>query len=90
MNGEEAVEHIKKNDSIDLVLMDIRMPKLNGYDATRQIKQLKPLLPVISITAYAMSEDESKSIEAGCDMYVSKPIRPSQLLTLLNEFVGSK
>jgi PAS domain S-box-containing protein len=90
MNGEEAVEHVKMNDSINLVLMDIRMPRLNGYDATRQIKSLKPALPVISITAYAMSEDESKSIEAGCDMYISKPIRPSQLLTLLNEFVGSK
>jgi PAS domain S-box-containing protein len=87
MNGEEAVEWIKKNDQIDLVLMDIRMPKLNGYDATRQIKLLKPDLPVISITAYAMSEDETKSIEAGCDMYVSKPIRPTHLLTLLNEFI---
>jgi PAS domain S-box-containing protein len=89
MNGEEAVNHVKKNDSINLVLMDIRMPKLNGYDATRQIKILKPHLPVISITAYAMSEDETKSLEAGCDMYISKPIRPANLLTLLNEFVGS-
>ncbi len=90
MNGEEAVEYVKRNNHIDLVLMDIRMPKLNGYDATRQIKSLKPHLPVISITAYAMSEDETKSIEAGCDMYISKPIRPSNLLTLLNEFLGSE
>jgi PAS domain S-box-containing protein len=89
MNGEEAVDYVKRNDHIDLVLMDIRMPRLNGYDATRQIKLLKPHLPVISITAYAMSEDETKSIEAGCDMYISKPIRPSNLLTLLNEFLGS-
>ena len=88
MNGEEAVEHVKQNDKIDLVLMDIRMPKLNGYDATRQIKMLKPNLPVISITAYAMSEDETKSLDAGCDMYISKPIRPSNLLTMLNELIG--
>jgi PAS domain S-box-containing protein len=89
MNGEEAVEHVKKNQSIDLVLMDIRMPKLNGYDATRQMKIINPKLPVISITAYAMSEDETKSLEAGCDMYISKPIRPSNLLYLLNEFISS-
>jgi signal transduction histidine kinase len=89
MNGDEAVELVKKNDHINLVLMDIRMPNLNGYDATRQIKMLKPKLPIISITAYAMTEDETKSLEAGCDMYISKPIRPSNLLTLLNEFVGS-
>jgi PAS domain S-box-containing protein len=90
MNGEEAVEHVKKNNKINLVLMDIRMPKLNGYDATRQIKVLNPKLPVISITAYAMSEDETKSIDAGCDMYISKPIRPLNLLTVLNEFLGSE
>jgi PAS domain S-box-containing protein len=89
MNGEEAVEYVRRNNNIDLVLMDIRMPRLNGYDATRQIKLMKPQLPVISITAYAMSEDETKSMEAGCDMYISKPIRPSNLLTLLNEFLGS-
>jgi len=89
MNGDEAVELVKKNDHINLVLMDIRMPNLNGYDATRQIKMLKPKLPIISITAYAMTEDETKSLEAGCDMYISKPIRPSNLLTLLNDFVGS-
>jgi PAS domain S-box-containing protein len=86
-NGDEAVEFVKKKNGIDIVLMDIRMPRMNGYDATRIIKGLKPELPVISITAYAMSEDKNKSLEAGCDMYISKPIRPSNLLAILNDFI---
>ncbi|MBN2175367.1 MAG: tetratricopeptide repeat protein [Bacteroidales bacterium] len=87
INGEDAVEVVGKNNSIDLVLMDIRMPKMNGYDATRSIKAIKPGLPVISITAYAMSEDEVKSLEAGCDRYISKPIRPTQLLAVIEGFL---
>jgi len=85
-NGEEAVAAVKKN-KVDIVLMDIRMPVMNGYDATKLIKSTNPELPVISITAYAMSEDESKSIEAGCDKYISKPIKPGKLLELINEFL---
>ena len=86
MNGEEAVEITKENSSVDLILMDIRMPKMNGYEATRKIKSFRKELPIISITAYAMSEDESKSLAAGCDMYISKPIRPKNLLALLDDF----
>ena len=86
-NGEEAVAIVKTDQTIDLVLMDIRMPKLNGYDATKQIKAFKKDLPVVSITAYAMSEDESKSLSAGCDLYISKPVRPGKLLSLLNDFL---
>ena len=87
MNGEEAVDIVKKNKEIDIILMDIRMPKMDGYEATRLIKSFRKDLPIISITAFAMSEDESKSLEAGCDMYISKPIRPGKILTLLNEFI---
>ena len=88
INGEEAVKYIKKKNPVDLVLMDIRMPKMNGYDATRLIKEIKPDLPVISVTAYAMSEDEAKSIQAGCDMYMSKPIRPAKLLKAMDKFLS--
>jgi CheY-like chemotaxis protein len=88
MNGEEALEFARSNDDIDLILMDIRMPKMNGYDATRNIKSIKPELPIISITAYAMSEDEEKSLEAGCDRYISKPIRPARLLELIDEYLS--
>jgi CheY-like chemotaxis protein len=89
VDGEEAVNYVKNHNSIDLILMDIRMPRMNGYDATRLIKFLNPQIPVISITAFAMSEDETKSLEAGCDKYISKPIRPSILLDVLSKFLGT-
>jgi len=87
MNGEEAVDIVKKNKEIDIILMDIRMPKKDGYEATRLIKSFRKDIPIISITAFAMTEDESKSLEAGCDMYISKPIRPGKILTLIDEFI---
>jgi PAS domain S-box-containing protein len=88
-NGLEALEYIQKNQSVDMVLMDIRMPKMNGYEATAKIKAINPSIPVISITAYAMSEDESKSLEAGCDKYISKPIRPDHLIKTISLFIGN-
>jgi len=87
-NGEEAVNYIKTNGNVDVVLMDIRMPKMNGYDATRIIKSINPNIPVISVTAYAMSEDEAKSLQAGCDLYISKPIRPVKLIQILEDFIS--
>ncbi len=87
-NGEEAVDLVTSGEGVDLVLMDIRMPKMNGYEATRQIKAFKPDIPIVALTAYAMSEDEAKSIKAGCDKYVSKPIRPVRLLEMINELIA--
>ena len=87
-NGLEAVEYCKTNKSIDLVLMDIRMPKMNGYEATKKIKSFWKDLPVIALTAYAMAEDGAKSLDAGCDLYLSKPIRPSKLLASIDEFLS--
>jgi len=86
INGEDAMNYVKSGQPVDLVLMDIRMPKMNGYDATRHIKSINPELPVIAITAYAMSEDEAKSLDAGCDLYLSKPIKPSRLLEIIEGF----
>ncbi len=87
-NGEEAVKIVKNGNPIDLVLMDIRMPKMNGYEATGLIKNIFPNLPVIAFTAYAMSEDESKSLKAGCDLYISKPIRPVKLLNIIDRYLS--
>ncbi len=85
-NGMEAVEVCKKN-KIDIVLMDIKMPVMNGYEATRQLKILFPKLPVIAQTAYAMSDDHEKAIESGCDQYISKPIKRDALLELMNLYL---
>ena len=83
-DGMEAVEYIKSNPDVDLVLMDIKMPRMNGYDATRKIKQLKPSLPVIAQTAFAMEEEKRKCLDAGCDDYISKPIDRNLLFGKIN------
>ncbi|GAB7086138.1 response regulator [Marinifilum fragile] len=84
-NGQNAIEMFTQNN-IDLILMDIQMPLLNGFDATRAIKKINPKVPVISQTAYAMAEDRGKSIAAGCDDYISKPISSQKLLHLINKY----
>lgn len=77
--GYQAIE-IVKEEQIDLILMDIRLPELNGYDATRYIKIIDPNLPIIAQTAFALAEDEEKAKDAGCDDYVTKPISSELLL----------
>jgi two-component system cell cycle response regulator DivK len=85
-NGQEAIELFNTN-KIDLILMDIQMPKMNGFEATKIIKKLNPNIPIISQTAYAMSEDRVKSLDAGCDDYISKPIPSQKLLDLLSVYI---
>jgi len=86
-NGIEAVKLFKENPGINLVLMDIRMPEMNGYEATKIIKSQNKNIPVISLTAYAMAEDREKSVAAGCDEYVSKPFNPRDLINKIGEFI---
>lgn len=87
-DGEEAIEMCKKNKSIVLVLMDIRMPGTNGLEATKSIKSQLPNLPVIAQTAYAMDGDKDKALAAGCDDYLSKPIRKDLLLSKLVQYIN--
>jgi CheY-like chemotaxis protein len=86
-NGREAIELFKANPDIILILMDIKMPEIDGFEATRQIKLIKKDVPVIAITAYAMSGDEEKVLAAGCDGYLSKPINKKILLEKMAEFI---
>jgi len=85
--GLQAVEAVQNNPAIDLVLMDIRMPVMNGLDATRKIKELRPNLPIIAQTAYAMDGDRENSIEAGCDDYISKPINLKLFIELIAKYL---
>lgn len=78
-DGKSAVERCKKDESIDLVLMDIQLPFVDGYTATRQIKETRPDLPVIAQTANAMSDDRNTALQAGCDDYIAKPIDREEL-----------
>jgi len=86
-NGAEAVDIFNRIENIDLVLMDIKMPEMDGYTATREIKRKNSNVPVIAQTAYAMSEEREKSREAGCDDYIAKPISYDDLLKVIHKFV---
>lgn len=87
-NGFEAIEICKGNNNIDLILMDVKMPGMNGLEATAKIKQTRPKLPIIIQTAYAMQNDEKESLEAGCDDYITKPIKKEKLISLLEKWMN--
>ncbi len=78
-NGEEAVDLCFSNNKINLILMDINMPVMNGYIATKKIKEKLPDIPIIAQTAYAVAGDREKIVEAGCNEYISKPINAEEL-----------
>jgi PAS domain S-box-containing protein len=82
-DGQEAVDLIIKETDFDLVLMDIQLPVLNGFEATRLIKKINPQIPIIAQTAYAMSNDKKKAFEAGCDDFITKPILKDPLIQKL-------
>ncbi|MBL7138634.1 MAG: response regulator, partial [Bacteroidales bacterium] len=86
-NGIEAIELSKSNPEIDLVLMDVKMPGMSGYEATKQIKKIRPGLPIIAQTAYALYKDKEKSEEAGCDDYITKPIQKELLMKFLEKYL---
>jgi two-component system, cell cycle response regulator DivK len=73
----------------DLILMDIQLPVLDGYEATRRIKADPALkhIPIIAVTSYALSGDEAKTRDAGCDGYIAKPFSPRKLLATINDFL---
>jgi two-component system cell cycle response regulator DivK len=86
-DGMEAVEMCNEYETIDLVLMDIRLPKLDGYEATREIKKFRPNLPIIAQTAYVMSNEKGKVLQAGCDDLITKPIRLKVLITTVAKYI---
>jgi CheY-like chemotaxis protein len=87
-NGFEAIEICRSDQNLDVVLMDIQMPKMNGYEATRELKKIRNNIPVIAQTAYAMAGDREKSIQAGCDDYITKPLNIESLLPKINQFIS--
>ena len=85
VNGTEAVELCRLNPHIDLVLMDIKMPEMDGYEATIQIRKFKPDLPIIVQTAYSNEADKNKAFACGCSDFMSKPLKRELLLSKINE-----
>ena len=88
-DGQQAVEAVA-NTEFDLVLMDIRMPVMNGYDATRIMRENGVTVPIIALTAFAMKGDEDKCIEAGCDNYLAKPVKQKELHQMVGEYLASR
>ncbi len=86
-NGLEAVEICNAEPTMDLVLMDLQMPEMNGYEATRILKKKYPKLPVVAQTAFAMSDDREKAMDSGCDDYLAKPIKSKDLLFVVGKFL---
>ncbi|NTW24703.1 MAG: PAS domain S-box protein [Lentimicrobium sp.] len=89
-NGIEAIDTIRHIPEIDLVLMDLKMPEMDGYQATGIIKQMRPELPVIAVTAYALGGDKEKALKAGCDDYICKPVKANNLIETINRFLKPK
>ena len=87
INGSKAVEICRNNPSVRLVLMDIDLPVMNGYEATKAIKQIRPELPVLAQTAFAMSGEKERCLEAGCDDYLAKPIRKDDLIRVISKLI---
>ena len=85
-DGKEAVELYNENQDINLILMDMKMPGMDGYEATRQIRRMNKDVIIIAQTAYSLVGDRDKSIEAGCNDYITKPIFKDKLLNLIQKY----
>lgn len=87
-NGMEAIELCRNNKNIKLILMDIKMPIMDGFEATRHIRTFLPDLPVIALTAYVTTEDENAAIASGCNEYITKPVSKSKLLDIIGSSIA--
>ena len=83
-NGLKAVNAVKKDEAIDFVLMDVKMPVLDGYEATRRIKRIKPWITVVAVSAYPGSAESEKWKHAGCDAFLGKPLNISELFNVMS------
>ncbi|OFX83307.1 MAG: hypothetical protein A2W99_12150 [Bacteroidetes bacterium GWF2_33_16] len=86
-NGKEAVKIFKSTPGIDLILMDIRMPIMDGIEATQEIKEIDSKIPIVVQTAFTMSSEKEKSFKAGCDDYISKPINLKELISTVSKYI---
>ena len=87
-NGKEAVDIVEITDDVDVILMDIRLPIMDGCEATRRIKKKNSDIPIIAQTAYALEGDRERILDAGCDDYLAKPIRFEELLATIDKYLA--
>ena len=86
-NGREAVVEIKRDPHYSLILMDIKMPEMDGLSATKEIRKFNTQIPIIAQTAYALSGDYEMAIKAGCNDYITKPIKRNILLDIIKKYL---
>ncbi|HEY4786769.1 MAG TPA: response regulator [Bacteroidales bacterium] len=87
VNGPDTLRLFKENPQIDLILMDIKMPEMDGCEVTKEIRKMNTHVPIIAQTAYALEEEKMKSLEAGCNSYITKPINKKDLLCLIDSYL---
>ena len=86
-NGQEAVD-LALSEKPDLILMDLKMPVMDGLEATRQIKAEMPDLPIVALTANAFDSDRQAALEAGCDDFLSKPVNAEKCIQTIAKYIG--
>lgn len=86
-DGEDAIKKFQENKNTDLILMDLRMPVMNGFDATKAIRKIDSHIPVIALTALAIQGDKEKALNAGCTDYISKPVKKSKLYEVIGRYL---
>jgi CheY-like chemotaxis protein len=89
-SGPEAIEIISTTPDIDVVLLDMQMPEMNGIETTKLIRKIRKDLPIIAQTAFIFEDDKDIIIEAGCDACLIKPIRKEHLITVMSSFIKSE
>ncbi len=87
-NGKVALDEIKSGKVIDIILMDMQMPVMNGFDATKKLKAINKNLPILGVTAFALQGDKQKVLDAGCDDYISKPVKAVEIYTKMSNFIN--
>lgn len=88
--GKDAVKYIRENDAVDVILMDIRLPDIDGITATKMIREFNTRVPIIAQTAYASNEDKIKCLRSGCNYHIPKPINRNQLVSVIETILGKK
>lgn len=89
-NGREAIELFSHHTEIELILMDLKMPEIDGYEAIKLIKEINPQIPIIVQTAYSLFGDKEKALSTGADNYISKPINKNKLLELIDRYLPNE
>jgi DNA-binding response OmpR family regulator len=90
ITGKDVIERIKERKDINLILLDIRLPIMDGFTAFGEVKKINPSVPIIAVTAYAYAEDRKKIMEMGFDDYVAKPFDLKELISKINKILKEK